>query len=168
MKNDMKKNAFLAAVSMVLPAVILLVSCEGAQNNTPDTFTSTYYLDEEGRSISISGNSHAETGERSEYLLKIKSDAGGWQDEYWVLLLDNDSVVERVSHERFDLPGSTEMQRTIVVQFPEGVVGALGLCIVVPGRATTISTLSVGVDDATTTGWPDADYLRSYIEGDGG
>jgi hypothetical protein len=142
---------------LMLPA--LLIACQKAPNIPPDTFTATHYLVEEGRSINVSGNGEGIPGERSEYVLKINNGTEEWQDEYYVLLLDNDSVIQEISHKRFDIPGGCGIQEPIIVEFPEGFEGALGLCILLPQREILITTLSVGAKNAISTGWPD---IRTY------
>ncbi len=94
-------------------------------------------------------------GEQSEYILKISNGSERWQDEYCILLIDNDSVIQKIDHEQFDLPGGGEEQKTIMIKFPNNFKGALGLCVIIPQRATIINTLSIGVKDAISTGWPD-------------
>ncbi len=155
------------AVTVVLSAV-LLPGCGNGPGPRPDTFTSTYYVGEEGRSISISGSSRSAPGSQSEYLLKVRSGEQAWQDEYWVLLIDSDSVLQAVVHERFALPGSTGMQRPVAIRFPARFAGALGLCVIIPARATMISTLLIGVDEAPGTGWADAETLQAYLRAHSG
>jgi hypothetical protein len=102
----LKMKSLFAGLGILLLAVILAIAgCQKAPETPPDTFSSTYYLGDEGRSLSISGCSDGMPGEQSEYLLKIKNGAERWQDEYCVLLVDSDSVLREVSHERFDIPG---------------------------------------------------------------
>ncbi len=160
------KKLFYAAVAVLLSAAFLL-GCSNQPGKESDTFASTYYLAEDGRSLSISGPSYGTPGRQSGYTLKIENGVQTWQDECWVLLVDSDSVVQEVAHERFELAGSGELQKTVTVQFPKDFTGALGLCVIIPERATMISTLSVGTENAVTTGWPDADTLRSYLQGEG-
>ncbi len=133
--------------------------CQQAPEKSPDTFATTYYLAEEGRSISICGNSDGMPGKQSKYELKINNDAEPWQDEYYILLVDSNSVIQEVYHEQFDIPSGGGVQRPVTVVFPEGYEGALGLCVLIPDRASIITTLSISVDNAIATGWPD---IRNY------
>jgi len=113
----------------------------------------------DGRNFSISGRSNGMPGEQSEYTLKINSNEEGWQDEYYILLIDSDSVIQEVSHDQFDISGQGGIEKPVEVEFPEGFEEALGLCVIIPERGSLIATLSVGVKDAIATGWPD---IRDY------
>lgn len=152
--------------------LIVLVGASGCQQSpeasekSPDTFATTYYLAEEGRSISISGDSDGMPSEQSEYELKINNGTEPWQDEYYILLVDSDSIVEEVYYEQFDIPSRGGIQRPVTVVFPEGYEGALGLCVLIPERASVITALSVGVDNAIATGWPDVTKLIQPTEGE--
>ncbi len=145
-------------ISIVLLAILAGISgCQQAPELPPDTFTATYVL-EDGRNFSISGRSNGMPGEQSEYVLKINSNEERWQDEYCVLLIDSDSIVQEISHDQFDIPGNGGVQKPINVKFPEGYEGAMGLCIIIPQHGRLIATLSVGVQHAIATGWPDVTY----------
>ena len=134
-----------------------ITGCGQAPELPPDTFTATYIL-EDGRNFSISGRSNEMPGEQSEYMLTINSNEERWQDEYYVLLIDSDSIVQEISHDQFDISGSGELQKPINVKFPEGYEGALGLCIIIPKQGRLIATLSIGIQHAIATGWPDINY----------
>lgn len=149
-----KKTIGISIVTLLVLPALLITSCQKASNITPDTFTATYQFAEEGRSISISGNSDGIPGGQSEYVLKINNGADQWQSEYYVLLLDSNSVIKEISHDVFDIPAAGGVQKLIIVEFPEGFEGALGLCVLVPKRGNLIATLSVGIKDAIATGWP--------------
>ncbi len=162
----MKKKMILYIVGALALLSFLMAGCQKATDTPPDTFVATYNLAEAGRSISISGNSDGMPGGRSEYMLKINNGTERWQDEYYVLLLDSGSVIREISRERFDIPGGGGFQKPIVVEFPEGFEGALGLCVLIPQRGSFIAALSVGVKDAIITGWPDiSTYPVSTSEG---
>lgn len=78
-----------------------------------------------------------------------------WQGEYCVLLLDRNGVVQKVTQRQYDVPAGLETHETITVQFPEGCEGPLGLCVVVPERATVVSTVWVGTGRSGDAGpWP--------------
>lgn len=158
MKIGQRKNkaAILCLIAVLLTIILVVITgCQKASERQPDTFATTYYLAEEGRSISISGNSDGMPGEQAEYELKINNNTERWQDEYCVLLVDSDSVIQEVYHEQFDIPSGGGIQQPVTVVFPEGYEGALGLCVLIPNRASIISTLSVGIKNATSAGWPD-------------
>lgn len=150
-----KKTIIIGAVMTLVLSAILITGCQKAAEAPPDTFTAAYNLTEEGRNISISGNSYGAPGEESEYTLKINNNAERWQDEYYILLVDSDSVVSEISHEKFDISANGGMQKPVMVSFPEGFEGAMGLCVIIPQRASVVAALSVGVKNAISTGWPD-------------
>jgi hypothetical protein len=150
-----KKIALICIIVMLVLPVIFLTGCQKAAEKPTDTFATTYNLAEAGRSISLSGNSNGVPGEHSEYTLKINNGTERWQDEYYVLLVDNDSVIQEISHERFDIPGGGGIQQPLTITFPGDFQGALGLCVLVPQRASMITTLSAGEENAIGTGWPD-------------
>ena len=155
----MKRN-LLAFLLLVLVAG-LAVSCNQGiviEEKPVNTFTATY-LNEEGRSIIISGTSDGMPGERSEFTLNINNNAEHWQGEYYVLLVDRDSVVEEIRHEQLDIQGGGGIQTPIIVEYPEGFMGALGLCVLTPQHGTLITALSVGTEQAISTGWFD---IHSY------
>jgi hypothetical protein len=149
-----KKIILMSIIAMLFLPAFLIVGCKKAQETLPDSFTVTYNLVEEGRSLSISGNSDGMPGERSEYVLKINNNAEQWEDEYYVLLVDSDSIIKEISHEQFDISGGGGIQTPIMVEYPKGYQGALGLCVLVPHRGSLIATLSIGIKNAITTGWP--------------
>jgi hypothetical protein len=154
-----KKTITMNFLGILVLSALLITSCQKASDTNHDTFTSTYQFSEEGRTISISGNSNGMPGEQAEYVLKISNSAELWQDEYYILLLDSDSVIKEISHERFNIPGGGGIQKPITFLLPEGSEGALGLCVMIPQRGILIATLSVGVINAISTGWPDT---RTY------
>ncbi len=154
-----KKTIIINIIGLLALLALLITGCQKAPNAPPDTFTATYQFTEEGRSISISGNSNGMPGEQSEYILKISNSAELWQDEYYVLLLDSESVTKEISHERFNIPGGGGIQKPITVQLPEDFEGALGLCVLIPQHGNLIATLSVGAKHAISTGWPE---IRTY------
>jgi hypothetical protein len=142
----------------IMAALLSITGCQKAPA-LPDTFATTYYLADAGRSFSISGNSNGMPGEQSTYLLRINNNAENWQDEYYVLLVDSHSVIQEIDHGRFNIPGGNEIQRPIIVKYPEDFTGALGLCVMIPQRGSLITTLSIGAKNAISAGWPD---IRIY------
>ncbi len=152
----MKKKYLLLCLEIAIMAIILLITgCQKAPEKSSNTFATTYYLNDKGRSFSISGNSDGMPGEQSEYVLKIHNNVENWLDEYYILLVDSDSITQEVDHEHFNLPSGGGIQKPIIVEYPKDFEGAFGLCVIIPQRACLISTLSIGVKDAITTGWPD-------------
>jgi hypothetical protein len=150
-----KKIILISTIAMLFLPAFFIMSCKKAPEILPDSFTATYNLVEEGRSISISGNSDGMPGEQSEYVLKINNNAEQWEDEYYVLLVDSDSVIKEISHGQLDISGGGGIETPVMVEYPEGFEGALGLCVLVPQRGSLIATLSIGAKNAITTGWPD-------------
>jgi hypothetical protein len=150
-----KKFILMSIIAVLFLQTFFTAGCKKTPELPPDSFTATYNLVEEGRSISISGNSDGMPGEQSEYVLKINNNADQWQDEYYVLLVDSDSVVKEISHEQLNIPGGGGIQTPITVEYPKGYEGALGLCVLVPHRGSLIATLFIGTKYAITTGWPD-------------
>jgi hypothetical protein len=153
-----KKSLFWCSGILVMALIIAITGCQKAAETAPDTFASTYST-EEGRSISISGNSDGMPGDQAEYILQINNNAENWQDEYFVLLVDSNSVIQEISHEQISIPGGGKIQKPIMIRYPEDYAGALGLCVMLPESGTLITTLSIGIKDAVTSGWPD---IRDY------
>jgi hypothetical protein len=158
---DMKKKIIiLNLVGILLLSALLMTGCRKTPGAAPDTFISTYTLAEGGRSISISGKSEGMPGGQSQYLLTINNNKDEpWHDDYYVELINKDSIVQVICHGQLDLPGTGGMQQPLTVNFPEGFVGALGLCVIIPQHACTAVTLSAGEKDAIPTGWYDLSYL---------
>jgi hypothetical protein len=150
-----KKTIVISIIVILVLSIVLTTGCQKVPGNLPDTFATTYYLAEGGRSISVSGNSDGMPGEESEYILKINNNSERWQDEYCVLLVDSDSVIQEISHDKFDIPGSDWIQKPITIKYPNGFQGALGLYVIIPQRASVVTTLSIGVKNAVSPGWPD-------------
>ena len=159
----------LLLVSALLPA-----GCQktpAAQEIPPDPFTTTWNLGEEKRSFSISGNSAGHMpGEQSEFLLKINNHSGveRWQGEYCILLVDTNKVVKEITHEQFDIPVGLETQQPVLIEFPEDFEGPLGLCVTVPNRGTTVTTVWVGAKTGVNAGpWPVDNICSSYLTEEG-
>jgi hypothetical protein len=160
-----KKIIILSLVGILLLPALLMTGCRKTPVMTPDTFTSTYTLAGEGRSISISGDSEGVPGEQSIYMLNINNDKDEpWRDDYYVVLINSDSIVQEICHGQLDLPGAGGMQQPITVSFPKGFMGALGLCVIIPQHACTAVTLSAGEKDAIPSGWYDLSYLYNQKE----
>lgn len=151
--------ACLAVLAVV--SALLLMGCQEAAappETPPDTFTTTWNLGEEERAFGISGDRTGhKAGVPSEFELMLDNlqGDGSWQGEYCVLLLDRYGVVEKVAHRQYDVPAGLKTSETITVHFPEDFEGPLGLCVVVPERASVVSTLWVGADSTGDAGpWP--------------
>jgi len=150
--------------SLIALAVTLSLLVAGCGNTPasagipPDPFATSWNLGEEGRTFSISGDSAGHrAGETSEFLLKMDNSSGEepWRGEYCVLLLDRDGIVKAVASGQYDVPVGGGTQRPILVEFPEGYKGPLGLCIVIPERASVVTTVWVGTDRSGSAGpWP--------------
>ena len=155
-----KKIIIISLVSILLFPALLLTGCQKIPVTAPGTFTSTYTLAEGGRSISISGKSEGVPGEQSQYMLNINNNKDEpWHDDFYVELINSNSIVQEIYRGQLDLPGAGGMQQPITVSFPEGFVGALRLCVIIPQRACTAVTLSAGEKDAIPTGWYDLSNL---------
>ncbi len=152
-KESLLNRVFYLSVTLFLVAGFA-ISCQKAPELPPDIFTTTYTL-EDGRNLSISGNRHGMPGETAEYMLKINNNSERWQGEYCVSLVDSKSIIQEIRHERFDLPVGGGIQQPITVEFPEDIEGAVGLCILIPQRASMITSLAIGNKQAISTGWPD-------------
>lgn len=159
-KNRAPLSWLIALLALSVP---LLTGCEEAPATFPaapsDPFTTTYSLGEEGRRLSLSGSSagHA-AGKESEFQLRLDNRSGddSWQGEYCILLLDSEGVVKEIDHEQFEVPVGLETEEQVTVQFPEGSAGPIGLCVVIPQRASVVTTLWVGEKGADSAGpWPD-------------
>ena len=130
---------------LVLP-LVFIVSCQKAPETTTDTFLATYSFPENGRSISISGNSKGMPGEHSEYTITFNNNIERWQDEYRVLLVDSKSVVQEISDERIDIGPMTTVLKPVTVEYPNDFEGVLGLWVGTETHpATLIAYLSIGV-----------------------
>ena len=152
------KTIWTSFIALLLISALLITGCQKAPTNQgvpPDPFNTTWDLGEEGRAFSISGNSAGHIpGKQSEFLLKINNHTGAepWQGEYCILLVDTDGIVKEITHEQFNVPVGIETQQPIFVEFPKDFEGPLGLCVVVPQRGTTITTVWVGAKSTVSAG----------------
>jgi len=153
----------IPASLMVLAAVsaVLLAGCRNAPASPeipPDPFTTTWNLGEEERIFGISGDSAGhKAGETSEFELTVDNLAGDgpWQGEYCVLLVDRDGILAEVTRRPYDVPAGVRLREMIAVPFPEGYEGPLGLCVVIPERASVVTTVWVGTIRTLDAGpWP--------------
>jgi len=168
------KTIWTSLFALLLVSALLITGCQKSPANQeipPDPFNTTWDLGEEGRSFSISGNSAGHMpGKQSEFLLKINNHSGAerWQGEYCILLVDTNGVVKEVTHEQFDIPLGLETQQTVFVEFPEDFEGPLGLCVVVPQRGTTVTTVWVGAKSNVSAGpWPTIKTCPYYLTEEG-
>ncbi len=151
------KLHWLIGVALLISAVGIS-GCQKSSETPPDIFTATYAL-EDGRNFSISGKSNGMPGEQSEYTLKINNNDERWQGEYYILLVDSDSIIQEIRHGELDIFGGGGIQEPVNVEFPKDYTGALGLCVFIPQHGSLISTLSIGVENAMATSWPDITRL---------
>ena len=146
---------------LAVASALLLAGCQNApadQQIPPDPFTTTWNLGEEERVFGISGDSAGHrAGETSEFDLTINNLAsdGPWQGEYCVLLVYRDGILSEVMRGQYDVPPGVMTHETIEVEFPEGYEGPLGLYIVIPERASVVTTVWVGTSRTVDAGpWP--------------
>ncbi len=119
-----------------------------------DTLTATYKMDN-GRSYSISGRSDAMPSEQLDYMLNIINNDEPWHLEYYIFLVDSESVIQEVCHENFDIQSHGGTGNTFHVTIPESYDGAMGLYFIIPQESIFI----VKISDTITTSWPDpSDY----------
>lgn len=150
------KNRFVlivCAILFILP--ILLVGCRLNESRNP--FTSTMSLDEDKRTVSISGNSAGHAGgEQSEFQLVLNNRASEsiWQGEVTVLLIDQKGIVAEIVREKFNIPAGQESQHMITAEFPQNFKGPIGLGVVIPGYTSMVSTLWVGKVEGQVESWP--------------
>lgn len=150
----MKKIAILANIAIVILVLSLLFTgCQkedgSSFENEHDPFTTTWSMGDSGRTISVSGYTAGHSpGEESEFLLRLNNYSTGmnenWQDEYRIFLVDMNGVVTEITSEQFNVPGGLETQKTFFVEFPEDYEGAIGLCISIPQRGSSVTTLWIG------------------------
>jgi hypothetical protein len=161
----MKNRAILiVAVALLVLPVLMATGCQKASSErAPDPFTTSYFLNEEGRAFSISGNSAGhKPGEQSEFQLRLDNGAGtnSWQGQYRVLLVDEKGVVQKIKEEQFDLAAGAGEQKRVTVEFPPEFEGPIGLGIVIPQQASIVTTLWVGEKVGNHAGpWP---AIQSY------
>ncbi|MDD5511901.1 MAG: hypothetical protein PHI12_14010 [Dehalococcoidales bacterium] len=168
------KAIWTSLIALLVLSVLLLPSCQKAPINQeipPDPFTTTWNLGDEGRTFSISGNSAGHTaGKETEFQLRLDNRSGDdpWQGEYCILLVDQDGIVKEVAHEHFDVPVGLETQKPVTVEFPGNFEGPLGLCVVIPQRASIITTLWVGTGRMGNAGpWPNIKTCPYYLTEEG-
>jgi len=161
-------------VVLLLIFAFMITGCQREPANQeipPDPFNTTWDLGKEGRTISISGDSAGHMpGKQSEFLLKINNSSGPerWLDEYCILLVDANGVVKEVTQRQFDIPVGLETQETVSIVFPEGIEGPLGLCVVIPQRGSTITTVWTGPKSNISVGpWPVIKTCPSYLTEEG-
>jgi hypothetical protein len=168
------KTIWTSMIALLVVSALLVTGCQQAPTNPevpPDPFNTTWDLGEEGRTFSISGDSAGHMpGKQSEFLLRINNHAGDerWQGEYCILLVDSNGVVKEITHEQFDIPVGLETQQPVFVEFPEDFEGPLGLCVVVPQRGTTVTTVWVGAKSNVSAGpWPTIKTCPYYLTEEG-
>ena len=148
--DDIKKEFCLKKIPnlivILILSIVLLTGCQKESMRKPDAFTSTYELAgaNKWRSIIVRGNKDGSPGEQSQYMLNINNNTEPWNDDFYVELVDSDATVQEITHAKLDIPANGGMQQPITVKFPGGFKGTLGLCIIIPKHAYTISSLLVG------------------------
>jgi hypothetical protein len=168
-----KTKTFLAClIALLIMTAILMGGCQKAPaEEAPNPFTTTWVLGEDGRGFSISGNAAGHVpGGQSEFLLIIDNNSGAerWQGEYCIVLVDTNGVVNEATHEQFDIPAGSEEQQPVFVDFPEDYEGPLGLCVAVPQRGTTVTTVWVGSQNDGSAGpWPIFKTCPCYLTEEG-
>ncbi len=156
------KPLITSGIVLLLLCSFLVTGCDEADfGNAPeisdvqhDTLTASYTMDN-GRSYSISGRGDAMPGEQLDYMLNIINNDEPWHLEYYVFLVDSESVIQEACHEIFDIQSQGGMGKPFHVTIPESYNGAMGLYFIIPQESSFIVTISDGI----TTGWPDlSDY----------
>lgn len=171
----MKRSAiWTGLLSLLVASALLIASCQQtpvSQEIPPDPFTTTWSLGGEGRTFSISGDSAGHIAdEQSEFQLILDNFSGDdpWQGEYCILLIDKEGVVKEVSYEHYNVPAGLKTQSNFTVEFPDGFEGPLGLCVVIPQRASVVTTLWIGTSRTGDAGpWPNIKTCPYYLTEEG-
>ena len=160
----MKKIINLVLIPVL--AIVLVTGCQKKSVKNPDTFTYTYQLSgaDKGRSIIVSGNKDGSPGEQSQYMLNINNNGEPWNDDFYVELVDSDAIVQEITHAKLDILANGGMQQPLTVKFPGGFKGTLGLSVIIPKHAYTISLLAVGENAETAPKLFDLSYLYQLKE----
>ncbi|MBN1857561.1 MAG: hypothetical protein JW846_11510 [Dehalococcoidia bacterium] len=151
----MKRWILLAGLIVLTVTVLMMtISVLGTVGNhesariPPDPFTTTWSSGRDGRTYSISGDSAGHAAcKPSEFQLTLDNSSGddSWRGSYCILLVDREETVKEIAHEQFDVPVGQTLQKLVSVTFPSDVVkGPIGLCVVIPQRGATVTTLWVG------------------------
>jgi hypothetical protein len=158
----MKKIKILILVFVL----VIVTGCQKESVKKPDSFTSTYELAgaDKGRSIIVSGNKDGSPGEQSQYMLNINNNAEPWNDDFYVELVDSEAIVQEITHTKLVILANGGMQLPITVKFPSGFKGTLGLSVIIPKHAYTISLLAVGENAETAPKLFDLSYLYQLKE----
>jgi hypothetical protein len=139
-----KKIIIISIIVILVLPTLFITGCQKVSEITTDTFLATYSFPENGRSISISGNSKGKSGEQSEYTITFNNNVERWQDEYRVLIVDSESVIHEISHESIDIGPMTTVLKPVTVEFPSDIQGVLGLWVMTEENpATLIAYLSI-------------------------
>ncbi|MFA5761852.1 MAG: hypothetical protein WCX07_05340 [Dehalococcoidales bacterium] len=156
-----KRIKWTGLLSLLAVTILLISGCQQPLSNqdlSADPFTLPWSFDEEGRIISISGNSGGHTaGGNSDFQLSMDNTSGNalWHGVYCILLIDEEGVIKEVAHEQYSVPVGLKTQKTVTVEFPEDLEGPLGLCIVLPQHSSMATTLWVGSNRSEGAGpWP--------------
>ncbi|MDD4923215.1 MAG: hypothetical protein PHF74_00050 [Dehalococcoidales bacterium] len=155
----MKKELLISVivVSVLLPSLLItacdktLIKINPEISEPPENKLTASYIMDNGRSYSISGTGSAMPGEKLDYTVSIYNNEERWQLEYYILLVDSESIIEEVCHDILDIHSYGGMQKPFKVTIPESFTGGVGLYFIIPEQTSLILTIS----DAITTGWPD-------------
>jgi len=153
-------------LGLILVLIVLVTACQKESVKKPDTFTSTYELAgaDKGRSITITGIKDGSPGELSQYMLNINNNSEPWNDDFYVELVDSDAIVQEITHAKLDILANGGMQQPLTVKLPGGFKGTLGLCVIIPKHAYTISVLVVGEQAEIAPKLFDLTYLYQLKE----
>lgn len=158
----LKKRVVLKIVlSAVLLSTGLMAGCSGDEETarvTPDPFTSTWNLGEEGKIIILSGNTAGhKAGELSEFVLTLDNtgDKNTWSGSYCMMLLDREGIVMEIASDDFSVSSGLAPHTTIPVTFDDNLRGPYGLSLVIPNRLQQVTTIWVGTERQGDAGpWP--------------
>ena len=158
-----KKNILKSLIAMVVSAFLVLtaVGCQAEPapkpEIAPDPFTSVWGPGGE-HIVTFSGDSAGHfAGEESEFILKLNNNSSEpWKVEYYLHLLDTDTILTEIAHDTVNVPAGLEPQIDIAVVFDEGLDGPYGLSLYTPTlEAQSVNTIWIGEKSAVSIGgWP--------------
>lgn len=136
----------LAVFSLV--AAVALASCGSGpeDSETPNTFQSLA-SQPDGRAVALAGESTGhEAGVVSTFVVTLENGADEpWRDGYCLLLVEDGGIVSNLAQTTFDLSPEEGERDTITVTFPDDVgAGHYGLTLLIPGRSSVTSAITVG------------------------
>ena len=147
MKKHLRQFLLLIFLSSIL---IASIGC----NTQPDQYNdvsvdpfSTEYTIGDDREILLEGNTAGHlSGKISEFTIALKNNSADsiWQNQFCVLLVDENSVVLNISHEDFSIDPNAQVMYTVDTEFGDLLKGAYGLVILIPGQARIIQAIWLG------------------------